>query len=188
KQSKDKNGNPRVAKAHASPVKRHKHKGKELYGNGKRQCHGGNGTPTPQQCGNRSHQQQSAENINVAASRYFNRQKWVPGKGQHPVFSFAYAPQQVEQHKNNGEVTKHKCYFESKDRLVNRSHTAEEKLRPGWIRSRKIGVVQCARLRGVQAGGLGIVGNKRIWIVAEPLHPSIPNVSVDVIVSTGRLQ
>src|ERR1700758_3047350 len=90
--------------------------------------------------------------------------------------------QDIEQNENEREIANHKCYFQRKDRLMNRCHGAEEKLSARWIWARYIRVVQRAGLRCVQPAERGVAGNDNIRVVAEPLHAAIPNVSMNVII------
>ena len=53
---------------------------------------------------------------------------------------------------------------------------------PGWIRARKIRVVQVAGFRGMQPFNGRIAGNDNIGVVAEPLQAAVPNISMNIII------
>ena len=134
------------------------------------------------QRGGRHQQQQHADNIDVTAPRHFRRQQWVPGISQNPVLSLPATTQDIEQQKNNRQIANYKCYFQRKDRLVNRGYGAEEKLSARWIWARQIRMVQRTGLGCVQPGERRVAGNDNIRVIAEPLHAAIPNISMNVII------
>src|SRR6516225_9112278 len=72
----------------------------------------------------------AAERQQYRCDRYrlLPSQQWIPGISQNPVHSFPAATQDVEQHENNCEIAKHKCYFQRKGGLMNRGYCAKEKL------------------------------------------------------------
>ncbi|MDQ1387609.1 MAG: hypothetical protein QOF56_1063, partial [Acidobacteriaceae bacterium] len=90
--------------------------------------------------------------------------------------------QNIEQNENDRQIANYKCYFQRKDRLMNRSYGAEEKLSARWIWARYIRVVQRAGLGCVQPAEQRVAGNDNIRVIAEPLHAAIPNISMNIIV------
>jgi hypothetical protein len=136
----------------------------------------------PGERSDRYHQQQRTNNVDVAASRNFNRQQWIPGERQNQMRASSANSQYAEQHENNSELTEYKCYFQCKSRFVNRGYSAEEELRPGWIWTRQIRIVQVARFRGVQFANGGIAGNDKVRVEAEALQAAIPDISMNVVV------
>src|SRR5579862_8147153 len=70
---------------------------------------------------------------------------------------------------------------------MDRRYRAKEKFRAGWIRARQLRMVQRTGFGRVQCGERRIVGNGKIWVVAEPLYATIPNKAVDVIIYTRLL-
>src|SRR5712692_663471 len=69
---------------------------------------------------------------------------------------------------------------------MNRRYRPEEKLCTGWIRTRHLGVVQPASLRGMQSSQRGICGNQIIRVVAEPLNAPIPYIAMNVVIRPRR--
>ena len=67
-----------VAEADAPPVKRSQHNGKEFHGDRQRKRDSCSRAPAAYHRGERHHQQQHPENIDVTATRHFRRQQWVP--------------------------------------------------------------------------------------------------------------
>ena len=96
--------------------------------------------------------------------------------------SLPTATQDIEQNENDRQIANYKCYFQRKDRLMNRGYGAEEKLSARWIWARQIRVVQRAGLGCVQRGERRIAGNDKIRVIAEPLHAAIPNIAMNVII------
>src|SRR5260370_28279087 len=92
----------------------------------------------------------------------------------------------MEQHENNRRIANHKCYFEHKNRLVNRRYRSEEELRARRIWTRYIWVVQRARFGRMQRVERRVAGNEDIGAIAEPLHAAIPTISLNVIIRTRR--
>ena len=91
--------------------------------------------------------------------------------------------QKIQQNESKSELAKYKSDFQSSDRLMNRGYDAEKKLRPWRIWTRQIGIVQRACFRGMQASRGRIAGNDNVGIVAKPLHASIPDIAMNVIIS-----
>src|SRR2546423_14036555 len=106
--------------------------------------------PTTRERGDRYHQEQRANNVNVTASRHFNGQQWVPCERQHQVRLLPATTQDIEQYENNCELANHKCYFQCEGRFVNGGYGAEEKMRSCWV----LGWWS----RGVQVAGFWGVG------------------------------
>src|SRR5262249_43741153 len=63
-----------------------------------------------------------------------------------------------------------------------RSHGAKEKLCAGWIGAGEVGIVQPARLGGVEGCNRGIARNHKIRVVTEPLQTTVPYVAMNVVV------
>ena len=92
----------------------------------------------------------------MTAPRHLGCEQWIPGKSQNPVISL---PSYDARHRATEEQLpsrKHKCYFERKNRFVNRGYGAEKKLSarvdmgsgaPGIIQRAGFGCVQCERLQ-----------------------------------------
>src|ERR1700674_3640849 len=118
----------------------------------------------------------------MTAAGYLNRQQRVPGISQNPVRSFATTSQYIEQNENDRQIANYKCYFQRKDRLMNRGYGAEEKLGARWIWGRYIRVVQRAGFECVQRAERRVAGNDNIRVIAEPLHPAVPKISMNVII------
>ncbi len=71
---------------------------------------------------------------------------------------------------------------------MNRRYAAEEKLSACRIWARDLWVVQRAGFGCVQAGERRIAGNQNVRVVAEPLHAAIPNIAMNIVIQTRRLQ
>src|SRR6266853_2497409 len=100
--------------------------------------------------------------------------------------SLSATTQDIEQNENDRQIANYKCYFQRKDRLMNRGYGAEEKLGARWIRARHIRVIQRAGFGCVQSDERRIAGNDNIRVIAEPLHAAIPNISTNVIIGARR--
>src|ERR1700674_655995 len=122
----------------------------------------------------------------MTAAGYLNRQQRVPGISQNPVRSFATTTQYIEQNENDRKVANYKCYFQRKDRLMNRGYGAEEKLSARWIWARYLRVIQRAGFGCVQRAESRVAGNDNIRVIAESLHAAIPNISMNVIIGARR--
>src|SRR5262249_44422335 len=158
------------------------HNGEEFHRIGKPKCNRCDGTPASQERGRRHHQQQRTDDIDMTAARYFRRQQWMPGISQNPVLTLTRSTQNIEQHKYNGKIANYKAYFKRESRLVNRRYSAKQQLRSRWIRARHLRIIQHARLRCVQAGKGRFVWYEDIRVIAEPLHATIPNIPVNVVI------
>src|SRR5580704_4542698 len=110
----------------------------------------------------------------------------MPGIGEYPVLRFAVATQHLQQEEDDRDVADDEGDLERKDRFVNRGDGAEEKLRAGGIGARDFRIIQAASLRGVQASERWIRRNDFVRVVAEPLHSSVPQISMNVVVRAGR--
>src|SRR5713226_239587 len=171
-----------VAHTHTPPVEWQQYNWEQFHCNSQPKCQGCNRTPAAHQRGDGYQQQQHADDVDVATARHVRRQQRVPGVSQNPVRSSPTATQYIEQNENDRQIANYKCYFQRKDRLMNRCYGAKEKLSARWIWAGYIRVVQGASIACVQPAERRVAGNDDIRVIAEALHVAIPNISMNVII------
>src|SRR3954468_16886882 len=118
----------------------------------------------------------------MTAAGNFNRQQWMPRKGEHPMLRLPGMTQNVEQQKYDRQIAKYKRNFERERGFVNRCHEAKKELCARRIRTGQVGIVQAASLGSVEAGERWITGNNQIRVVAEPLEASIPDIAMNIVI------
>src|SRR5262249_3631683 len=94
------------------------------------------------------------------------------------------ATQDVDQDEGNCQIAKHKNYFQCKCGLMNRGYNAEEELSAGGIGAREVRGGERTGLRWVEADERRVAGDNKGKVVAEPLHTTVPDIPMNVIIGT----